>query len=403
MNLLTSRLTVVVLAALMALAPLASAAYLPGFSLMASDLGVDISQMAMTLSAYMAGMAAGQPVYGPLADRWGRRPVLLAGLAVFGVASLGCWLSGSLASLVAWRFAQALGAAAGIVLSQAMVRDTFDALAGARLLASIGGVQAMAPAVGPLLGGLLLSAWGWRSIFLAFALLGATVMWITVCQVPETLPRQRRQSLQPARILGNYGSVLGSRAFVGHSLALACMTGGFYAFMAGAPAVLVEQRGVPIRQFGLWYLVTILGFIGGSFLAARLGREISPHGLIMRGALACSCGGLSMVALAMAGVDTPVAIIAPQALFTFGSGLVMAQLMTGALMPFAATAGTAAAAMGFIQMTAGAACSAWVGHAHAASTLPMARLIAGCGMGLWLCYMLVARPGTLQAQGVISD
>lgn len=173
--------------------------------------------------------------------------------------------------------------------------------------------------------------------------------------------------------------------------------------MAGAPAVLVEQRGVPAPQFGLWYLVTILGFIGGSFLAARLGRRVSRHGLIMLDALACCCGGLSMVALAVAGLDSPLAVIAPQTLFTFGSGVVMAQLMTGTLMPFAATAGTAAAAMGFIQMTAGAVCSAWVGHAHAASAVPMARFIAGCGMGLWLCYMLVAHPTTAALPAATRD
>ncbi len=389
MDLLTSRYTVIFLAMIMALAPLASATYIPAFPQIGAALNASAADVQLTLSTYMLGMAIAQPLYGPLADRWGRKPLILLGTALFTLASLGCMLSPSIEWLIACRFLQAFGAAGGLVLSQAIVRDVFQPIQAARMLAYISGVQAMAPAVGPLLGGAILLGLGWRPIFALFLLLGVLIILTVLAQLHETLGLERRQPISPRVILGNYRKVLGNRTFLGHSLALSFMTGGFYSFMSGAPFVLIELRGIPAAQFGGYYLLTILGFIAGSFVTARLSMHLASQRMVMLGAMLLAGAGMTMLALELNGLRTLWTVLGPQILFTFGSGLLMAHLISGALLPFPGMAATAAAAMGFLQMSAGALTSALVGKAYDGSALPMALLVAGCGVGALLSYLLL--------------
>ncbi|WP_110948839.1 multidrug effflux MFS transporter [Pseudomonas bohemica] len=389
MDLLTSRYTIIFFAMIMALAPLASATYIPAFPAIGLALNASASDVQLTLSAYMLGMALAQPIYGPLADRWGRKSMIVLGTSVFAFASLGCLISPSIELLIVCRFLQAFGAAGGLVLSQAMVRDLFQPLQAARMLAYIGGVQAMAPAVGPLLGGAILLGLGWRAIFAVFLVLAAVVLFTVITQLPETLDPARRQRMSPATILRNYRSVLGNRLFLGHSLTLGFMTGGFYSFMSGAPFVLIELRGMPAGQFGGYYLLTILGFISGSFLTVRLSRSLSSHGVVILGGLLLAGGGALMMVLELAGVRTAWAVLGPQVVFTLGSGIMMAHLISGALLPFPGMAATAAAAMGFIQMSAGALTSALVSRAYDGTALPMTLLSAACGVFALLGYLLL--------------
>lgn len=397
MDLSTSRYTVIFLAMIMALAPLASATYIPAFPAIGLALNASASDVQLTLSAYMLGMASAQPFYGPLADRSGRKPMIVLGTSVFALASLGCLLSPSIEMLIFCRFFQAFGAAGGLVLSQAMVRDVFQPLQAARMLAYIGGVQAMAPAVGPLLGGAILLSLGWQAIFTMFLALAAVVLFVVITQLPETLDPARRQQMSTATILRNYQSVISNRLFLGHSLTLGFMTGGFYSFMAGAPFVLIELRGMPAAQFGGYYLVTILGFISGSFLTARLSHNLSSHGLVVLGGLLLAGGGILMMGLELAAVRTAWAVLGPQVIFTLGSGIMMAHLMSGALLPFPGMAATAAAAMGVIQMSTGALTSGLVSRAYDGTALPMTLLSAVCGVGALACYLLLVSHRAAQA------
>ncbi|EPA99409.1 hypothetical protein PG5_02160 [Pseudomonas sp. G5(2012)] len=382
---------------IMALAPLASATYIPAFPAIGLALNASTSDVQLTLSAYMLGMALAQPVYGPLADRWGRKSMIVLGTSVFAMASLGCLLSPSIELLIVCRFLQAFGAAGGLVLSQAMVRDIFQPLQAARMLAYIGGVQAMAPAVGPLLGGMILMSMGWRAIFAVFLVLASVVLFTVITQLPETLDPARRQRMSPTTILRNYQSVLSNRFFLGHSLTLGFMTGGFYSFMSAAPFVLIELRGIPAGHFGGYYLLTILGFIGGSFLTVRLSHTLSSHRAVIFGGLLLAGGGVLMMGLEMAGVRTTWGILGPQVIFTLGSGIMMAHLISGALMPFPGMAATAAAAMGFIQMSAGALTSALVSRAYDGTALPMTILSANCGVCALLGYLLLVSKDAAEA------
>ncbi|MCP1366984.1 Bcr/CflA family efflux MFS transporter, partial [Halomonas sp. BBD48] len=235
---LTSPIAVVVLAAMVAMGPLATSMYLPAFPAMAETFGVGADRIQLTLSAYMIGLAVAQLLCGPLADRFGRKPLLLIGMALFCLGSVGCMFADSIAVLFGYRFLQAFGAASGMVLAQAMIRDTFAPVDAAKKLAYMASTTAVAPALAPVAGGALLVAFGWPSIFLALALYAALTLAVVGVGLPESLPRERRQTLHPRTVAGNYLAAISHRTFLAHALAVSLMFAGHYGFMSGAPFVL---------------------------------------------------------------------------------------------------------------------------------------------------------------------
>lgn len=388
---LTSPIAVIVLAALMASGQLANVMYLPAFPAMAEYFGVGAERIQLTLSTYMVGLALAQLLYGPLADRFGRKPILLIGLSLFTAGSVACTLADTIGGLLVYRFLQAFGAAAGTVLPQAMVRDSFEPPQAARTLAYIASTMAVAPAIAPVFGGLLLVQFGWSSIFLTLTLIGGLLLTVMAVSVPETLVPGRRQALHPAIILGNYGRVVRSRVFLGHALALSCMFSAHYAFMSGASFVLIELFGVAESRFGWYFMAVVLAFITGNLTGARLSRYIDRHPLVLLGGVCLSCGGALMALLTLLGVASPTAIIGPQLLSGLGAGILLPQLISGALAPFPQMAGTAAALLGFFQMSAAAFTSWLVGYLYDGTARPMAFTIAAAGAGALLIYLLLAR------------
>lgn len=388
---LTSPIAVVLFAAIMALAPLASVIYMPAFPAMARAFDVGADQVQLTLSTYMVGMAVAQPVYGPLADRFGRKPLIVTGIVLFILASIGCMLATDIDTIIVFRFIQAFGAASGLVLAQAMIRDTYKPIDAARMLAYAGGVQAIAPAAGSVLGGIILTQLGWRAIFAFLVAAALVVIFLVVTGLPETLRHDKRQSLNVRTILKNYRHALGSRMFLSHALALGLMMGGFYAFMAGSPFILIDLLGIPESAFGWYYLLIVVGFIFGSFLAARIGRRFGSHTLIVTGGTALVLGGGAMVMFELIDVHSVAAVLGPQILYSFGGGVMMAQLIAGALMPFPGMAGTAAASLGLIQMSCAASASALVGYIYNGTALPMATTIALAGTGALALYLVTRR------------
>ncbi|GAB2788831.1 multidrug effflux MFS transporter [Halomonas shantousis] len=397
---LTSPLAVLVLAAMVALGPLATSMYLPAFPAMAQAFGVGADQIQLTLSAYMIGLAVAQLVSGPLSDRFGRKPLLLTGMLLFALGSAGCMLAENIHVLIGFRFLQAFGAAGGMVLAQAVVRDTFAPTDAARTLAYMGSTTALAPAIAPIAGGALLVAFGWSSIFFALALYAALMLAVVSVGLPESLPLDRRQTLHPATVLRNYRSVAQSRIFLGHALAVSLMFAGHYGFMSGAPFVLIEIFGVAEANFGWYFLFVVAAFITGNLLGARLGTRVGGHRLIVFGASLLTLAGAVMVACLLARISSVAAIIAPQVVYAIGAGLMMPQLIAGALMPFHHMAGTAAALMGFIQMGAAAMTSGLVGRLYDGTAQPMALIIALSGASALAVYLLLIRKpimGTAEA------
>lgn len=395
---LTSPAAVFLLAAMVALGPLATSMYLPAFPAMAQAFDVGADKIQLTLSAYMIGLAVAQLVYGPLADRFGRRPVLLGGLTLFSLGSIGCMSAESINTLLGYRFAQAFGAAAGMVLAQAVVRDTFEPLDAARRLGYMASTTALAPALAPVAGGVLLVQFGWPSIFLVLTIIAALVLIAVGCLLPESLPRNRRQTLHPLTVLRNYAAVTKSCTFLGHGLAMSLMFAGHYGFISGAPFVLINIFGVPEHQFG-WYFMFVVGaFIVSSLVGAKLGHHFGSRCLILAGGTLLASAGILMATLVLVGTGSAVAVIGPQVIYALGAGLMMPQLIAGALMPFQRMAGTAAATLGFSQMSAAAAASALVGKLHDGTALPMTLTIAFAGIGTIVIYLaLIPKPAANSA------
>jgi MFS transporter, DHA1 family, multidrug resistance protein len=388
---LTSPIAVVVLAAMVAMGPLATSMYLPAFPAMAETFGVGADRIQLTLSAYMIGLAIAQLLCGPLADRFGRKPLLLTGMALFCLGSVGCMFADSIAVLFGYRFFQAFGAASGMVLAQAMIRDTFAPVDAAKKLAYMASTTAIAPALAPVVGGVLLVAFGWPSIFLALALYAALILAVVGIGLPESLPHERRQTLHPRTVTGNYLSALGSRTFLAHALAVSLMFAGHYGFMSGAPFVLIELFEVPEAHFGWYFLFVVAAFITGNLLGARLTSKVGGHRLILAGGSLLVLAGVLLVSLVASGADTLASIIGPQVIYAIGSGMMMPQLIAGALAPFHHMAGTAASMLGFIQMGSAAASSALVGRLYDGTALPMVLVIALAGAGALIVYLSLSR------------
>lgn len=392
----TSPVMVMVLAALTALGPLATDIYLPAMPAMGEALDTGPDQVQLTLSIYMAGFALAQLVCGPLSDRFGRKPIMVIGIALFLVASLVCALSTRIELLWVGRFLQAFGGAVGPVLGRAAVRDIHGPTEAAKTLSYIASTMALAPAVAPLLGSGLLLLFGWQAVFFFLAAYAAIMLIVVVLLLPESLPAERRQSVHPSAILSNFRMLLGQRAFVGHTLTNAAGFSGLFAFLSGSSFVLIEFMQLSPPRYGLWFSMIVLGFFLGTLFSGRYSHRLGRERLLSLSTVLCLLGGGSMILLAFNEIFIPLAVIGPHMLYMAGFGILMPQTMGGALAPNPQCAGSASSLFGFIQMTVAAAAGAVVGQLHDGTSRTMALVIGVAGFAALLSYWLVARPADMQ-------
>jgi DHA1 family bicyclomycin/chloramphenicol resistance-like MFS transporter len=390
------------LTALVALGPISTDLYLPSLPSLARYFAVGVDDIQLTLSVFLVGLATAQLVYGPLSDRFGRRPVLLVGLAIYVVASVVCMLSPSVPVLVAARFVQAVGACVGPVLGRAIVRDVYGREGAARVLAYMSAAMALAPAIGPILGGFLEEWFGWRINFLALVLYGTSGLIIAWRILPETNKAPDLQAAQPIRILLGYRGFLNHRAYVGYVLCCAFAYSGIFAFISGSSYVLQEVVGLGPIGFGLCFAGVVIGYIIGTVVAGRLSRRLGIDRLVAAGAGIGVAGGALLLALALvASADTAIGgallIVGPMLVFMIGVGLVLPNSIAGAIGPFPRAAGAASALLGFTQMTGAAAIGIAVAALYDGSSIPMTATIAAVAVGVLLAFMLLVRPAARAA------
>lgn len=377
---LTSPTGILLLASVTALGPLAVDMYLPALPTIAEAFNVSSEQAQLTLSIYMVGFAAAQLYCGPVSDRFGRKPVLFAGLVIFGLASFACACAPNIETLMAARFFQALGGSAGPVLGRAAVRDVYEPHEGARVLSYMAGAMALAPAVAPMIGGAVLVSFGWGAIFFVLVIYAATIAAIVGIAMPEPLSMDHRQSIRFKAILRNYHLLISERRFLAHALTNASAWAGLFTFLSAAPFVLIDFFGVAPEAFGRYFVVVVAGFLLGTLGGARYGRRIDSERLIVVGAACCAAGGALMAALAICGVFTPLAVVVPQGLYMVGVGIIMPQTTAGALAPFPYFAGTGSSLFGFIQLTLGTALGTLVVQLADGTSRTMALAIAATGL-----------------------
>lgn len=387
------------LGALAALPPLSIDLNLPALPGLAASFGAAPEAAAATLSAFMAGFALAQLVHGPASDRFGRRPVLLLGLAVYAAAGLACALAPTLGALVAWRAVQGAGAGAGLVLARAVVRDLFPDPARARAQFSyMNAVTQVAPVVAPLLGSLLLALVGgaWRPIFAVLAVSGAALLAAVWAGLGESAPTTDPAALRPARLLANYRRFLGTRECLGNALVAGCTFGCLFAYVSGSPLVFVAALGLAPAAYAATFAGVGACIIAGSFAAASLARRGVAPRRVVRFALAAACAGCATAAVALSGVVPvrAVPMLVPSlGLVAFCFGLVMPAAVQGALQPVPDMAGAAAAVLGCLQMLGGAASSALVGALFGPlGALAMPAVMLACVLLALAAHEAVTRP-----------
>ncbi len=347
------------LAALVALGPLSVDVYLPAMPAMMTALGTDIRHMHLTLSTYLTGFALFHLACGPLADRFGRKPILIGGTVLFVVACIGCSLSTTIEELLLFRFIQGVGACVGPTLARAVARDVFGPKRAARALSLIAMLMALAPAIAPTMGSILMLWLPWPSIFVFLAVYGVAMLVLIRIFLAESLPQ--RQSLHPLSIARNYGQLLRSPMFMIATFASGFVYAGLLAYLSSSSFVYIDMLGVPVQYFGFIFLTSVAGYMLGSGLSARLSRLYDSEQTALVGAAlaAAAVGAMWLGTLLLPRSVTVLAL--PMMFYSTGMGLVLPNAMAVALRPFPHIAGTASALLGFIQMSLSASATALVG------------------------------------------
>ncbi len=357
------------LAALVALGPLSVDMYIPAMPAMMCSLGTDISGMHVTLSAYLAGFALFHLLCGPLADRYGRKPLLILGTALFVVACIGCSLSNTVEQLILCRLLQGVGACVGPTLARAVTRDVFGPVRAARALSLIAMMMALAPAIAPTLGGLMLIALPWPSIFVFLAIYGALMVWLIATFLPESLPQ--RQSLHPRAIIRNYGQLLSDPLYLSVTVASGLAYAVLMVYLSSSSFVYITMLGVPVEYFGLIFLSGVVGYISGSGISARLSTRYDSERIMLFGVMLALVATTTMWLSGSLFPYSVAALVLPMTVFTVALGMLLPHSMAIALRPFPHIAGTASSLLGFIQMSLSAIASATVGMFLKDTTQPM--------------------------------
>ena len=369
------------LAGMSALGPFSIDTYLPSFHEIGEKLGATPIQVQQTLSAYLAAFALMTLWHGALADRFGRRRIILIALALFAVASAGCAFATRIEQLWFWRAMQGVTAGAGVVISRTIVRDLYDGAAAQRLMSRITMMFAIAPAIAPVIGGWLQTLFGWRSIF-AFLVLSTAALWLACWKLlPETLPPAKRQSLQPAYLGRTYWKVMTSPPFLFACAALSLNFAGFFIYVLSAPVFLMKHLGIPETGFLWLFGPAMAGLMSGSWLSGRLAGKVTPGRTIALGYLVMSCAALSNVGINLALPPGLPLSVAPLFIYTLGMSLAMPSLTLLALDPFPAQRGLAASCQTFFQSGFNSLAAALIAPALWGSTLTLALGMAGL-MGL---------------------
>src|ERR1700737_1633485 len=366
----TSRIMLLLLVAMTGVAPISLYMLVPALPVLATTFGRDISIAQMTVSLYMVGIACSQIIMGPLSDRFGRRPVLLAGLGLMVAASAACIFAETLPQLIAARFLQALGGATGMVVSRAIIRDLYSRERIGAMISLVIAVMMIAQMLSPLTGGLLETAFGWRAIF--YVITAASL--VVAVAIASALPETRRDRVEGGGFRGDVGSLFTSRAFIGYVLCQVLASQIIFTFAGPGPYVVVTQMGRSSAEYGAWFATTGLAYLIGNLFCVRFAPRHSLEKLIWFGLALQFAGSLLNLAWGLAGLNqAPSWLFGTQMIVMFANAFVMSNSTAGAISVRPEAAGTASGAMGFLQMGLGALVSlfgAWLGG-HFLTPVPL--------------------------------
>jgi len=373
-------LAVTTITLLLGLAPISTDLYLPALPSLQGRLGTDAASAQLTLSVLIVCFGLGQLVCGPLADRFGRRPLLLGGLSLYTVAGLLCAAASGIEALIGWRAVQGLALAAAVTCGRSIVRDLFAPHEGARAMSSAFAGLGVIAMLGPISGGLLAQACGWRATLAAPALCGALTLLFVALKFDESLPVGDPSATHPARLLRNWRELLAHPAFRAWTALLCAGWGGVFSVLAGSAFVYIDLLGMSRVGYGAVLSASAASYIAGTMACRRLLGRHGLHATVRRGAACALVGGLAMAALAWADVRAAWAVALPQWLFAFSYGVVQPCAQAGVVGPFPERAGTAASLSGFAMMAVAFVVGIVLGRAGATTALPMALGVGAAGV-----------------------
>jgi DHA1 family bicyclomycin/chloramphenicol resistance-like MFS transporter len=350
--------------------------------------GVGTARVQLTLSVYLVGFALAQLAYGPISDRYGRKGPLIFGMVLFVLASAACALATSIEMLIVFRFFQALGGAAGFVICLAIIRDLHDRDQAATMLARMGTVIGISPAIAPIIGGYLLIWFGWQANFYFLTLWGVLGLLLIYFFVNETNTHLDVNALKPRAVFRNFGTMLRNRTYLGFTFALVFSFSTFFAFLSGSPFVLIEVLQVAPENFAWLVPIQVVGFIAGTMLADRLMPKLGIDVLFRNAVFLAAVSGVTVGVLPYFGIHSVFGIIAPMVVFAFAMGFIFPLGTAGAIGPFPLMAGAASALLGFLESAVGASFGILVGIMHDDTVVPMTTIM-GITSALALMVYLV--------------
>jgi DHA1 family bicyclomycin/chloramphenicol resistance-like MFS transporter len=376
------------LAGITALAPFSLQIFLPALPAIQASFAVTPGIVQLALSLSILANAVANLAYGPLSDHFGRRPVLLVGLAAFIVGSLACALAPSIELLIVARIVQSVGGAAGMVLARAIVRDLYDRERSASIIAYLTMAMVVAPMLAPTIGAVLLDVASWRAIFFVVTGVGVVLIWPIVATLGETRPPEARRI---GGSLAGAGALLRSGAFLSYALQSTFGIAIFFSFIAGAPYFMMDVLGRSATEYGLWFILVSAAFMVGNLVAGRFSARIGLDRMVLTGSLLGVAGAGLGFALLLAGFWVPLALFGPVMAVGLGNGFAVPNAQAGAVSVQPLLAGTASGIAGFSQMFVAALVSQAVGMLQNGTPYPMAAFMAGCSVLSLLGFVLPRR------------
>lgn len=382
---------VLVLGALIALGPMTIDMYLPAFPRISDELAANESQVQLTLTGMLLGLAVGQLVIGPLSDMFGRRRPLMVGLTAHGLVSLACAVAPSIEVLAGLRLVQGFSGAAVSVTAMAMVRDRFEGVAMARLMARLMLVIGLAPIIAPSLGGLVLELAGWRTIFHVLTLAALSLLVLASVALTETLPPERRRPARLRSSMSSYAALVRDRRFLALGVVGGAMMSTLFSYVAGASFILQDGFGVSERSFALLFGLNAAAFVVGSQVNPLLLRRFPLLDVLTGGVLLTVAAALTLTGLAVGGVGGIAGVMVPLSVVLFSAGITMPNTPALALQEHGRVAGSAAAVLGFLQFGIGAGLAPVVGAFGTNSAVPMGGVMVGASLVATALLFLVVR------------
>lgn len=383
---------ILVLGLLSAFGPLSIDMYLPALPGIAKDLGAQLSSVQLSLASFFVGIAFGQIFYGPITDRFGRKKPLYFGLALYGLASFFCATTNSVDGLIAFRFLQALGACAGLVISRAVVRDLFQPHESAKIFSLLMLIMGIAPILAPVVGGMMLTQFGWRSIFWLLTLISLFTLIASAIYLKETSTPHPDHKLKNA--LSNYLLVLKDRNFTGYTFSLSFIYAGMFAYITASAFVFMEHFKMSASMYSIFFGVNAFGLIAWSQVNGRMLKTYTPEKLLSWGLpLTFGSGTILLISGLLGGPLWTMAI--PLFFYILSMGMIAPNAAACALANQKRSAGSASAMMGTIQFTVSALCSTLVSKLHNGTTLPMTLAMFFCAFLSILFYWLLVHKRSL--------